>query len=230
MKLDTSKPKDWRTFVDSLDISGLEKLLLKHCEIEVWEFPTIILTIEIDEKPVITLERVESLRIVLANYYECDKVSLKIFPKMPGTRFYTSEGYVKHVKDNNLREIEKRIELKKHSENMYLAKCPFHEEKTPSFSVHVLKNMYHCFGCGTHGELGDFAKEFDEFHAGKKKENREKCIKHLKFARIRCREIMNNIDYQIVNYYHPYDDVIDLSEIRDDLDQLIEDIESAEDC
>lgn len=187
MKLDTSKPKDWRAFVDSLGISGLEKLLLKHCEIEVWEFPTIILTIEMDEEPVITLERVESLRLILASHYECDKLSLKIFPKIPGTRFYTSEGYIKHTQESNLKEIEKRIELKKHSESMYIARCPFHEEKTPSFSVHPLKNMYHCFGCGEHGELGDFAKQFDEFNRIKQEEAKENRLRFLKFARIRCK-------------------------------------------
>jgi len=230
MKIDTSKPKDWRAFVDSLGISGLEKLLLKHCEIEVWEFPTIILTIEIDEKPVITLERVESLRLLLANHYECDKLSLKIFPKIPGTRFYTSEGYIKHTQESNLKEIEKRIELKKHSESMYLAKCPFHEEKTPSFSVHVLKNMYHCFGCGTHGELGDFAKEFDEFQSDKHKDKREKRLKCLEFARIKCKQIIVHIDYQFANYDPNSHWDVKMDDILKKLSQLNDDVKKALEC
>src|SRR5579871_1283506 len=44
---------------------------------------------------------------------------------------------------------------KKHSSNLF-ARCPFHEEKTPSFSVNVSKQMYHCFGCGVGGNAISF--------------------------------------------------------------------------
>ncbi|NMU83802.1 DNA primase, partial [Vibrio parahaemolyticus] len=43
----------------------------------------------------------------------------------------------------------------------YGACCPFHNEKTPSFSVSQEKQFYHCFGCGAHGNAIDFLMEFD---------------------------------------------------------------------
>lgn len=46
--------------------------------------------------------------------------------------------------------LERRIELKR-TGNEYQARCPFHEEKTPSFTVSPSKQFYHCFGCGAHG-------------------------------------------------------------------------------
>lgn len=39
--------------------------------------------------------------------------------------------------------------------------CPFHEEKTPSFSVVPEKQFYHCFGCGAHGDTVDFVSEYE---------------------------------------------------------------------
>lgn len=42
----------------------------------------------------------------------------------------------------------------------YMACCPFHHDKTPSFSVNQAKQFYHCFGCGVHGDAIDFLKEF----------------------------------------------------------------------
>lgn len=43
------------------------------------------------------------------------------------------------------------IELRKSGKD-YEAKCPFHDEKTPSFTVSPAKQFYHCFGCGAHGD------------------------------------------------------------------------------
>ena len=41
----------------------------------------------------------------------------------------------------------------------YLGLCPFHNEKTPSFTVSDDKNFYHCFGCGAHGDVFTFLVE-----------------------------------------------------------------------
>ncbi|MEC7942476.1 MAG: CHC2 zinc finger domain-containing protein [Pseudomonadota bacterium] len=41
----------------------------------------------------------------------------------------------------------------------YLGLCPFHNEKTPSFTVSDDKNFYHCFGCGAHGDVFTFLIE-----------------------------------------------------------------------
>jgi DNA primase catalytic core len=45
--------------------------------------------------------------------------------------------------------------------NDYVALCPFHEEKTPSFHVTPVKNLYHCFGCGAAGSVIDFVMRKD---------------------------------------------------------------------
>ncbi|MEZ9057163.1 DNA primase [Vibrio pelagius] len=56
--------------------------------------------------------------------------------------------------------IDARVKLKKKGKN-YSACCPFHNEKTPSFSVSQEKQFYHCFGCGVHGNAIDFIMEFE---------------------------------------------------------------------
>ena len=56
--------------------------------------------------------------------------------------------------------VDARVKLKKQGKN-YGACCPFHNEKTPSFSVSQEKQFYHCFGCGVHGNAIDFLMEYD---------------------------------------------------------------------
>ncbi|HIF6015879.1 TPA: DNA primase [Vibrio parahaemolyticus] len=56
--------------------------------------------------------------------------------------------------------IDARVKLNKKGKN-YGACCPFHNEKTPSFSVSQEKQFYHCFGCGAHGNAIDFMMEFE---------------------------------------------------------------------
>ena len=56
--------------------------------------------------------------------------------------------------------IDSRVPLKK-AGHEYKACCPFHEEKTPSFTVSPSKQFYHCFGCGAHGTSIGFLMEFD---------------------------------------------------------------------
>ena len=41
----------------------------------------------------------------------------------------------------------------------YMGLCPFHNEKTPSFTVNEAKGFYHCFGCGAHGDIIKFEME-----------------------------------------------------------------------
>jgi DNA primase len=54
--------------------------------------------------------------------------------------------------------IQHEIELIKRGKS-YVALCPFHNEKTPSFYVNDEKNIYHCFGCGKSGNVESFIKE-----------------------------------------------------------------------
>jgi len=56
--------------------------------------------------------------------------------------------------------IDGRVPLKKAGRE-HVACCPFHTEKTPSFTVSGLKQFYHCFGCGAHGSAINFLMEFD---------------------------------------------------------------------
>ena len=56
--------------------------------------------------------------------------------------------------------IDTRVPLKKAGSN-YKACCPFHTEKSPSFTVSQTKQFYHCFGCGAHGTAISFLMEYE---------------------------------------------------------------------
>lgn len=56
--------------------------------------------------------------------------------------------------------IDARVSLRKSGRN-FMACCPFHDEKTPSFSVQPEKQFYHCFGCGAGGNAISFVMEYD---------------------------------------------------------------------
>jgi len=56
--------------------------------------------------------------------------------------------------------IDRKVPLKKAGKN-HSACCPFHSEKSPSFTVSRDKQFYHCFGCGAHGNAIDFVMEYD---------------------------------------------------------------------
>ncbi|MCR9185115.1 MAG: DNA primase [Halieaceae bacterium] len=56
--------------------------------------------------------------------------------------------------------IDRRVKLKKTGKN-YSARCPFHEEKTPSFSVNPDKQFYYCFGCGAGGNALGFVMDYE---------------------------------------------------------------------
>ena len=56
--------------------------------------------------------------------------------------------------------IDKRVQLKKRGAN-FIACCPFHDEKTPSFTVSPSKQFYHCFGCGASGDAIQFLIEYE---------------------------------------------------------------------
>ncbi len=55
--------------------------------------------------------------------------------------------------------IQRHLQLKKTGAN-YSACCPFHNEKSPSFTVSPAKQFYHCFGCGAHGDAIGFLMEY----------------------------------------------------------------------
>lgn len=56
--------------------------------------------------------------------------------------------------------IDRRVKLKKTGKN-YSARCPFHDEKSPSFSVNPEKQFYYCFGCGAGGNALGFLMDYE---------------------------------------------------------------------
>ena len=57
--------------------------------------------------------------------------------------------------------IGEYVRLKKSGQN-FTGLCPFHQEKTPSFAVHPVKQIYHCFGCGAGGDVFKFVMELEK--------------------------------------------------------------------
>ena len=53
------------------------------------------------------------------------------------------------------------VRLKKAGAQNYAGLCPFHQEKTPSFSVHATRQFYHCFGCGASGDVFSFVQKIE---------------------------------------------------------------------
>jgi DNA primase len=60
-----------------------------------------------------------------------------------------------------VRVIGEYVRLKKSGQN-FTGLCPFHQEKTPSFAVHPVKQIYHCFGCGAGGDVFKFVMELEK--------------------------------------------------------------------
>lgn len=57
--------------------------------------------------------------------------------------------------------VDAKVPLKKQGKNHH-ACCPFHNEKTPSFTVNSERQFYYCFGCGAHGNAIDFLMNYDK--------------------------------------------------------------------
>jgi DNA primase len=57
--------------------------------------------------------------------------------------------------------IEGYIRLRKSGAQNYSGLCPFHKEKSPSFSVHAVRQFYHCFGCQASGDVFSFVGKIE---------------------------------------------------------------------
>src|SRR5262249_49432459 len=60
-----------------------------------------------------------------------------------------------------VRVVGDYIKLKKSGAQNFSGLCPFHQEKTPSFSVHTTRQFYHCFGCGASGDVFSFVQKVE---------------------------------------------------------------------
>src|SRR5690625_3737466 len=72
------------------------------------------------------------------------------------------EDIIENIRQENdiVDVIEEYVQLKKQGKN-HFGLCPFHEEKTPSFSVTKEKQIFHCFGCGKGGNVFSFIMEVE---------------------------------------------------------------------
>jgi len=60
-----------------------------------------------------------------------------------------------------VRVVGEYVKLKKSGAQNLVGLCPFHQEKTPSFSVHATRQFYHCFGCGVSGDVVSFVQKIE---------------------------------------------------------------------
>jgi DNA primase len=76
--------------------------------------------------------------------------------------YFVSKSIIEEIKErfNIVSLIETYISLKK-SGRGYIGLCPFHDEKTPSFHVSDEKGIFHCFGCGTGGDIFGFMMRYN---------------------------------------------------------------------
>lgn len=106
--------------------------------------------------------------------------------------------------------IGRYVKLKKTGQN-YVACCPFHKEKTPSFTVSYSKQFYHCFGCGASGTAITFL------------------MKYSGLSFVESIELLSNeVGLVVPNSYvnHNFDEVHQLKEKRQNLEQIMQRISS----
>ncbi len=80
---------------------------------------------------------------------------------------FFDENLIEEIRSRNdiVDVISGYVRLKKKGSN-YFGLCPFHNEKSPSFSVSQGKQMYYCFGCGAGGNVFTFLMEYENFSFG----------------------------------------------------------------
>src|SRR3954464_9442639 len=60
-----------------------------------------------------------------------------------------------------VRIVGEYVQLRKSGAQNYSGLCPFHKEKSPSFSVHATRQFFHCFGCGQSGDVFSFVQKIE---------------------------------------------------------------------
>jgi DNA primase len=82
---------------------------------------------------------------------------------LPHSKMAEAGSFADRVKQQAdiVRVIGEYVRLKKTGQN-FTGLCPFHGEKTPSFAVHPVKQIFHCFGCGKGGDVFTFVMEMEK--------------------------------------------------------------------
>ena len=82
---------------------------------------------------------------------------------LPHSKMAEAGSFADRVKQQAdiVRVVGEYVRLKKSGQN-YTGLCPFHGEKTPSFAVHPMKQIFHCFGCGKGGDVFSFVMEMEK--------------------------------------------------------------------
>src|SRR5467141_1454556 len=75
----------------------------------------------------------------------------------------TSDNFKETLKQQAdiVRIVGDYVKLRKAGAQNFSGLCPFHDEKTPSFSVHATRQFYHCFGCGASGDVFSFVQKLE---------------------------------------------------------------------
>ena len=82
--------------------------------------------------------------------------------KKEGNSVYYSEDIIEEVRmKNDIVDVSSSYVRLQKKGNSYFGLCPFHNEKSPSFSVSRDKQMYYCFGCGAGGNVFTFLMEYE---------------------------------------------------------------------
>jgi DNA primase len=74
---------------------------------------------------------------------------------------YSEDQIQQVLENNNIVDVVSQYVTLKKSGHQYTGRCPFHHEKTPSFSVSAEKQLYYCFGCGAGGDMITFVRNIE---------------------------------------------------------------------
>lgn len=90
-----------------------------------------------------------------------EKSAIIVLPAHPSSIVPSDLAQTVKQQADIVRVIGEYIRLKKSGAQNFSGLCPFHGEKTPSFSVHAVRQFYHCFGCGQHGDVFSFVQKIE---------------------------------------------------------------------